>query len=230
MIPRADIAYLSLARPLDENLAVITQSANTRFPLVSTDIDHVIGMVHVKDLFNRHDQLHSSQDLAALKREILFVPESRPLDALQRDFQHSRTHMAIVVDEYGGTDGIVTLEDLVEELVGEIRDEYDPSEVVEVDSDEDAEGRGCIDGRTTLEHFAETFGVALDHGPYETVAGYLIARLGRIPEVGDSVDVDRFVLQVSAMSGARVTRLVLSPRIGPQEKSAEARRAMSRNA
>src|SRR5262249_19163860 len=82
MIPRADIAYLSLARSLDENLAVITQAAATRFPLVSTDIDHVIGMVHVKDLFNRRDQLRSSEDLAAVKREILFVPEMRPLDAL----------------------------------------------------------------------------------------------------------------------------------------------------
>src|SRR4029077_5338154 len=87
MVPRADIAYLSLARTLEENLAVVTQAAATRFPLCSTDIDHVIGMVHVKDLFNRRDALRSSEDLAALKREILFVPETRALDLLQRDFQ-----------------------------------------------------------------------------------------------------------------------------------------------
>src|SRR5204862_1487767 len=96
MIPRADIAYVSLAHPLEENLAVIGQTAHTRFPLASTDIDHVIGMVHVKDLFQRRSELRSSEDLPALKRPILFVPESRPLDALQRDFQDGRTHMAIV--------------------------------------------------------------------------------------------------------------------------------------
>src|SRR5581483_3267364 len=125
MVPRADIAYLSLAQPLEENLAVVTQAAFTRFPLASTDIDHVIGMVHVKDLFNRRDQLRSSEDLTALKREILFVPETRPLDALQKDFQQRRTHIAIVVDEYGGTSGLVTLEDVLEEIVGEIQDEFD---------------------------------------------------------------------------------------------------------
>src|SRR5207253_2221384 len=102
MVPRADIAYLSLARSLEENLAVVTQTAATRYPLAATDVDHVVGMVHVKDLFNRRDQLRSSEDLAALKREILFVPDTRPLDALQKDFQQRRTHMAIVVDEYGG--------------------------------------------------------------------------------------------------------------------------------
>jgi CBS domain containing-hemolysin-like protein len=99
MVPRADIFYVSLARPLEENLAVVTQAAATRFPLCSSDIDHVIGMVHVKDLFNRRDQLRSAEDLLAIKREILFVPETRPLDLLQRDFQQRRTHMAIVVDE-----------------------------------------------------------------------------------------------------------------------------------
>src|SRR5439155_962656 len=125
MVPRADIAYLSLARSLEENLAVVTQTAATRYPLAATDVDHVVGMVHVKDLFNRRDQLRSSEDLAALKREILFVPETRPLDALQKDFQQRRTHMAIVVDEYGGTSRLVTLEDVIEEIVGEIQDEFD---------------------------------------------------------------------------------------------------------
>src|SRR5262249_60555588 len=92
MVPRADIAFLSLARTLQENLAVVTQSAATRFPLATSDIDHVIGMIHVKDLFSRREQIRSSDDLVAVKREILFVPETRPLDALQRDFQQRRTH------------------------------------------------------------------------------------------------------------------------------------------
>src|SRR5207247_10939927 len=96
----------------------VTKTAATRHSLAPTDIDRVICMVHVKDLFNRRDQLSSSEDLPAIKREILFVPESRLLDALQRDFQQRRTHMAIVVDEYGGTSGLVTHEDVIEEIVG----------------------------------------------------------------------------------------------------------------
>jgi CBS domain containing-hemolysin-like protein len=109
MIPRGDVAYLSLARSLEENFTVISQTTHTRFPLGTIDIDHVAGMVHVKDLFLRRDQLRTSEDLVAIKRDILFVPESRPLDALLREFQQSRTHMAIVVDEYGGTAGMITL-------------------------------------------------------------------------------------------------------------------------
>jgi putative hemolysin len=116
--------------------------------------------------------------------------------------------LAVVVDEYGGTDGIVTLEDLVEELVGEIRDEYDAGEH-EAEAGAD---RSCFDGGATLEDFAEATGIELEDGSYETVAGYVIARLGRIPDVGDEVEVDGSVLEVSDMTGPRVTKVALRPR------------------
>jgi CBS domain containing-hemolysin-like protein len=208
MVPRADIAYLSLGRPLDENLAVVTQAAATRFPLCSTDIDHVIGMVHVKDLFNRRDQLRSSDDLQAVRREILFVPETRPLDALQRDFQQRRTHMAIVVDEYGGTSGLVTLEDVIEEIVGEIQDEFDrePPSV-----EETPEGL-VFDGLTLIDEVAKRLQVTLpETSDVSTLGGFVTAHVGRIPRPGDRVAIEGQEFIVVEVRGRRVTK-VLAPR------------------
>jgi len=209
MIPRADIAHLSLARSLEENLAVVTHDAYTRFPLVSSDIDHVIGMVHVKDLFNRRDQLRSSEDLAAIKREILFVPETRPLDLLQRDFQQRRTHMAIVVDEYGGTSGLVTLEDVIEELIGEIQDEFDrePPSVVETP-------QGLVfDGLTLVDDVAERLGIKLpETADVSTLGGFVTARIGRMPRPGDKISVDGYDLKVVEVRGRRVTKVLAARR------------------
>ncbi len=205
MIPRADIAYLSLGRTLEENLAIVAQTANTRFPLATTDIDHVIGMVHVKDLFIRREQLRTSADLATIKRDILFVPETRPLDALQRDFQQHRTHMAIVVDEYGGTSGLVTLEDVIEEIVGEIQDEFDrESPAVQ----ETPEGL-LFDGLCLIDDVGERLGVKLpESGDVNTLGGFVTAQVGRIPRQGDKVACDGYELRVVEIRGRRVTKVL----------------------
>jgi CBS domain containing-hemolysin-like protein len=205
MIPRADVAYLSLARSLEENFAVITQTAHTRFPLASSDIDHVIGLIHVKDLFLRRDALKTPQDLVPIKREILFVPETRPLDALQREFQQSRTHMAMVVDEYGGTAGMLTLEDIIEEIVGEIQDEFDrePPKIVETP-------QGLVfDGLSLIEDVSDRLGVPIEPPQdVSTLGGLIGERLGRIPRAGDRVPIDDYDLTVTEMNGRRVTRVL----------------------
>jgi len=212
MIPRADVAFLSLARPLEENLAVITQTAHTRFPLASSDIDHVIGMVHVKDLFMHRERLRSSQDLVPLKREILFVPESRPLDALQREFQQSRTHMAMVVDEYGGTAGMLTLEDIIEEIVGEIQDEFDRETPKVVETPQGL----VFDGLTLVDDACERLGITIEApGEASTLGGLLAERLGRIPRPGDRVPLDGYDLSVLEMNARRVTRVLAVRRTEP---------------
>jgi CBS domain containing-hemolysin-like protein len=209
MIPRADIAYLSLARALEENLAVITQTAATRYPLTSTDIDHVIGMVHVKDLFNRRAALRSSEDFVAMKRDILFVPETRPLDALQRDFQHNRTHMAIVVDEYGGTSGLVTLEDVIEEIVGEIQDEFDR----EPPTVEETPQGLLFDGLTLIDDVGERLAVTLpEPADVSTLGGLVTAEIGRIPRPGDKVTIGDVEFTVAEVKGRRVTKVLATRR------------------
>lgn len=218
MIPRQDIAYLALARSLDENLAVIAQTSHTRFPLATIDIDHVVGMVHVKDLFLRRGQLRSSEDLIPLKRDILFVPETRPLDGLQRDFQHNRTHMAIVVDEYGGTAGLITLEDVIEEIVGEIQDEFDrePPKV-----EETPEGL-IFDGLMLIEDVSERLGIHLaGANDVATIGGFLAERLGKIPRLDDQVRLDGYALTVIEMRGRRVTK-VRAARVEDGSGAAEA--------
>ena len=173
-------------------------------------------MIHVKDLFLRRDQLKSSEDLLSLKREILFVPESRPLDALLREFQRSRTHMAIVVDEYGGTAGMITLEDVIEEIVGEIQDEFDrePPKVQMT-----AEGL-VFDGLTILDDVWEQLGIEVESSSeVNTIGGLVAEKLGRIPRSGDQVKANGYELRVLEMKGRRVSKVLVArqPDAGPKE-------------
>lgn len=207
MVPRAEIVYLSLLRTLDENLDTIRRSQHTRYPLCETDIDHVIGMIHSKDLFQSADPVREAPDLLKLKREILFVPETRPLDLLQRDFQQRRVHMAVVVDEYGGTSGLVTLEDILEEIVGEIQDEFD-AEPPKMEST--PEGY-VVDGLVLIEEVGQRLGVDLPRHESNTLGGLVIARLGRIARLGDLVRLDGYDVKVVEMKGRRVSKLLLTP-------------------
>ena len=220
MIPRGDVVYLSLARSLEENFRVIGQTTHTRFPLGTVDIDHVAGMIHVKDLFLRRDRLKSSEDLVELKRDILFVPESRPLDALLREFQQRRTHMAIVVDEYGGTAGMITLEDVIEEIVGEIQDEFDrePPKVEETPD-------GLVfDGLTVLDDVWEKLGIEVDEASdVSTLGGFVTERLGRIPRIGDRAAINGYDLRVLEMKGRRVSKVLAARRPDPGPAEAASR-------
>ena len=163
------------------------------------------GFLHVRDLLGI--QPNDPRRVRDVGRPVLMLPETNRVLPSVSIMRQEGTHLAVVVDEYGGTDGIVTLEDLVEELVGEIRDEYDHSEAAPAIGDQ-----SVIPGGTSIDDFAESTGIPLeDDGAYETVAGYVIARLGRIPGVGDRVTVDRAVLEVTEMVGMRITRLTLRP-------------------
>ena len=204
MRPRGDVDFVPADLPLVDAERHVRSRPFSRYPVTGEGFDDVLGFLHVRDLLDvTADDTRTVRDVV---RPVLVLPGTNRVLPGVSQMRQERTHLAVVVDEYGGTDGIVTLEDLVEELVGDIHDEYDAPEV-----------RGdaaTFDGATTLEDFTERSGVELaDDGRYETVAGYVIARLGRLPEVGDTVEVagpeGPAVLEVTAMSGARVTRLAL---------------------
>jgi putative hemolysin len=205
MRPRGDVEFLESGLPLTAAADRVRDRPYSRYPVVGDGFDDVVGFLHVRDLLDRDpDDRRRVRDVA---REVLMLPATNMVLPAVSTMREAGTHLAVVVDEYGGTDGIVTLEDLVEELVGEIRDEYDAG-----DSAGDSAGdRSCVDGGLSLEDFAESTGIELEDGSYETVAGYVIAQLGRIPEVGDAVEVDGQVLEVTEMAGPRVTRLGLRP-------------------
>jgi CBS domain containing-hemolysin-like protein len=213
MIPRADVVYLSLARSLEENFKTIAQTMHTRFPLATLDIDHVAGMIHVKDLLLKRDQLRSSEDLVGLKRDILFVPESRPLDALLREFQQNRTHMAIVVDEYGGAAGMITIEDVIEEIVGEIQDEFDREQPK---VQETADGL-VFDGLSLVDDAWEKLGIEVEGtGEVSTLGGFVTEKLGRIPRVGDRTMEHGHEFRVVEMKGRRVSKVLVVRRPEPR--------------
>ena len=202
MRPRGEVTFLAGALSLAEAAEIVRASPYSRYPVTGEGFDDVLGFLHVRDLLGQVDE---GRTVAELARPIPFLPVTNRLLPSLSLLRSQGAHIAMVVDEYGGTDGIVTLEDMVEELVGEIHDEYDVPEV-------SVHGEGAareIDARVTIEEFAEITGVELADGPYETAAGYVIHRLGRLAVVGDRVRVDGHELVVTEVVGRRLGRLAL---------------------
>jgi CBS domain containing-hemolysin-like protein len=181
MVPRADVTYLALSHGFEENLKTARESEYTRFPLCTEHLDEVIGLVHIKDVFRAEP---APKTLEEVKREITFVPETMPLDALLRRMRQERLHMAAVVDEYGGISGIVTMEDVIEEIVGQIQDEFD-EEIPDVMPVGDGVYR--VSGTTLVMDLEEALELELSDRDEDTVAGLVLSELGRSPRVGDKV-------------------------------------------
>jgi CBS domain containing-hemolysin-like protein len=217
MVPRPDIDYLSLNKSWEDNLDIIYRTGHTRYPLCETDLDHVIGIVHIKDVFLKKVDIKNSADLLKIKREVLFVPGSRPIEGLQRDFQQRRLHLAVIVDEYGSTAGLVTMENVLEELVGEIHDEFDtePPELRQTD-----EG-AVVDGQMLIADVTHALGLPeVEMKDAHTIAGYIHAQLGRIGHIGDTVALDSQTVKILEMNGRRITRVLITPQL-PLEQEAE---------
>ena len=205
MVPRPQVVAISVDMPPEEALGTILDSPYTRYPVFRESLDDIVGILHVRDLFAAmHDEGIANVHLEAIVRPSYVVPETKDLAALLADFRREKQHMAIVVDEYGAMEGIVTLEDLLEEIVGEIEDEFDlPDTSVEhVD-----EKHVRIDGTFTIDDFNEQFGTELEPGDYHTMAGLVFGQLGRQPEVGDEVAVDGLRLEVLEVDGSRIGRI-----------------------
>ncbi len=199
MLPRTEVSFLDASMPIVDAVGVVSDAPHSRYPVIRGSSDDVVGVVHIRDLLSP-DASRGRSRVGELARKVTFFPGTKQVIPALTEMRRLGHHLAIVVDEYGGTAGIVTLEDLVEELVGDIRDEYDvtaPSSV-------------GVDGLLNLEDFEEVTGVRLPEGPYETAAGFIVSRLGTLPEIGAEVEVDRHVLTVTELDGRRVSRLRVS--------------------
>ncbi|MBW9213808.1 hemolysin family protein [Mumia sp. zg.B53] len=207
MLPRTEVDFMDSSLPVYKAVQLAREKPHSRYPVIRGTADEVDGFVHVRDLFDPGMRDRAVR-VGELVRQVVMIPGTRPVLAAMTDMRRANTHLAIVVDEYGGTDGIVTLEDLVEELVGDIRDEYDTADS---ETTRLLGGAVEVDGLLNRDAFADETGIELPEGPFETVAGYLVARLGRIPEVGSSVPIDGYRLTVTAMDGRRAARLRVEP-------------------
>lgn len=207
MVPRTEVDFLDAGLPVVKAAAIAAGSSHSRFPVVRGSHDDVLGFVHVRDLFVPPDVGRRAPRVGDLSREVALLPATKKVLPALSELRGRGQHIAVVVDEYGGTAGIVTLEDLIEELIGDIRDEYDPagSEV------ERPGGEVEVDGLLNLDDFAEETGVALPDGPYETVGGYIMATVGRVPVDGDAVEAAGSRLSVTAVDGRRVARVRVTP-------------------
>jgi magnesium and cobalt exporter, CNNM family len=206
MVPRTGVVFLDAALPVPAAVRQIRGAPHSRFPVIDGSHDDVVGFVHLRDLLIPADEAAAQCAVGALAREVKRLPAGKRVLSALSEMRREGHHLAVVIDEYGGTAGIVTLEDLIEELIGEITDEYDLAPDPDpVDGAPPAE----VDGRLNLADFAERTGYGLPAGPYETVGGFLMARLGRLPRVGDEVPVDRVRLVVTALDGRRVSRVGL---------------------
>jgi putative hemolysin len=205
LVPRTEVEFLPAAMPLAEAATVAVSAPYSRFPVYQESYDDVIGFVHARDLL---DPAASGTALVGdVRRQVKLLPPSKTVLSALSEMRRDRAHLAIVVDEYGGTAGIVTLEDLVEELIGDIQDEYD------VPDGHQREVRGNnieVDGLLNLGEFAEQAGVDLPDGPYETVAGYILATLGHVPAGREAVEVAGHRLAITEMDGRRIARVLVS--------------------
>jgi CBS domain containing-hemolysin-like protein len=203
MTPRPDIVAIRAEATLEQLRAFFREQEYSRIPVFKDSLDNVLGFVFVKDLIKRQGDAPDTP-VTALMRPAYFVPETKRVPELLKEFQRNQVQSAIVVDEYGGTAGLVTLEDLIEEIVGEIRDEYDVETEAVV---EDGEGRFVVSGRADIEDVADRLGVEVEGEGFETVGGYLLSHLGRVPAVGETFEVGGLTVEVLEAERRRIHKV-----------------------
>jgi putative hemolysin len=212
MISRTEVTFLEGSQTVSRAIKVASDSPHSRYPVIGENNDDVLGFVHIRDLLlgppGTDPTTDRSRVVADFVRDVKALPGSKNVLAALSEMRREGHHLAIVVDEYGGTDGIVTLEDLIEEVIGDIRDEYDAKQA---SARRLTGGVVEVDGRCNLDEFAAFSGLELPDGPYETAGGFVMARLGKLPQPGDRVEIDGHVVQVLEVDGRRASRLRVEP-------------------
>ncbi|SDI41212.1 HlyC/CorC family transporter [Propionivibrio dicarboxylicus] len=208
MVPRPRMEVISIDDPLDKIVAQINRTAHSRFPVIDGDRDNIIGILLAKDLLRV--EAGSAFHLRDWLRPAIFIPESKRLNVLLREFRVSHNHMAIVVDEYAGVSGLITIEDVLEQIVGEIEDEYDFDDT-EDNIRIDRTGRHRIKAHTPIGDFNASLGTQFDSADYETVGGLILSHLGRVPRRNELIEIDGILFQVLRADSRRIYTLFASP-------------------
>ena len=219
MVPRSQMVVLERDQTLSEMLDVVVESGHSRFPVIGEDRDEVLGMLLAKDLL-RHFRDASDGEFSVdqILRDVAVIPESKRLNALLKEFRGSRSHLAIVVDEYGGVSGLLTIEDVLEEIVGEIDDEHDQAEAEFIKEDAERDGRPSFSVRalTRIEDFNEYFDCELDDEVYDTVGGLVMHELGRLPRRGESLNFAGFDFVVTKADRRRIDTLQVQHQVAAE--------------
>ncbi len=224
MVPRSQMVVIEKGEDLKGILQIVTESAHSRFPVIGEDRDDVVGMLLAKDLLNYFNpgsfETANAEHLMKNLRQAVVVPESKRLDVLLKEFRVNRNHMAIVVDEYGGVSGLVTIEDVLEEIVGEIEDETDVDDgidmIVEVKRD-----KWLVQAQMDIEDFNEHFKVSFEDDEYDTVSGLLLQAFGHLPEKGETVTIEPFQFEIVEADNRRIISANMQPSLMKSEQRTE---------
>ncbi|MFB3926177.1 MAG: hemolysin family protein [Syntrophales bacterium] len=215
MVPRTEMVALPSDANMEEIIECLIKFGHTRMPVYSGNLDNIIGILNVKDLLKFWSRPVTEADIIASLRKPYFIPETKNIQQLLPEFKHKKSHMAIVIDEYGGTSGLVTLEDLLEEIVGEIRDEHDleEKEIIEL-----PDGYTLVEGRTKIEDIEEYFKIDIPQGKYETLGGFILHLIRRIPLAGEIVSYKNLVMTIESADERSIKKVRIKFKEGPESK------------
>ena len=208
MVPRTDMVCVDAEAPFGDILKAILSSGHSRIPVYKNNIDNIIGLVYAKDLLRFWGRPIDTISLAEIMRPPFLVPESKQVSVLLKEFQAACIHIAIIIDEYGGTSGLVTIEDLIEEIVGEIQDEYDHKEEWLV---KQSDGSLLVDGRLNIEEFEEYFDIEVAREKFDTLGGYIVEQFGRVPMVGEQIKIGDFDILIEQGDQRAIRQLRIIP-------------------
>ncbi len=209
MVPRSHLVVIQEDLGVEDMLAIVANSGHSRFPVIDEGLDEVVGILLAKDLTHYNDEASRKKfEIKDILRPAVFVPESKRLNVLLKDFRESRNHMAMVIDEYGGVAGVVTIEDVLEQIVGEIDDEHDAADVTNIRRS--GFQRYSVRGQTPLDEFNQYFDSKLTHDKFETIAGLVTFELGHLPERGEEVSIGHFQFKVISANSRRINNMQVS--------------------
>ncbi|MBS0589661.1 MAG: CBS domain-containing protein [Proteobacteria bacterium] len=212
MVPRAQMVVLPLDAPFDEILHRVVESGHSRFPVHGEDADEIVGILLAKDLLKALAGSNTTPDIRPLLRPVAMVPESKRLDILLKEFRQSRSHMAIVMDEYGGVAGLITIEDVLEEIVGEIDDEHDEEDPTRKKLIQpQADGRVLVHALTPIVDFNERLGSRFSDDEFDTIGGMVTSEFGHLPEIGEEIALGGFHFHVTRTDDRRVLQFIVRP-------------------